>query len=53
MTNPTILTVDDDPLALAAITRDLASRYGGDYHRLPTGRHRAQGPPPRPAATLE
>jgi thioredoxin reductase (NADPH) len=31
MTNPTILTVDDDPLALAAITRDLASRYGGDY----------------------
>ena len=31
MTKPTILTVDDDPLVSAAITRDLASRYGADY----------------------
>src|SRR3954468_15006551 len=28
---PTILTVDDDPLVSAAITRDLRSQYGGDY----------------------
>ncbi|GAA1251895.1 FAD-dependent oxidoreductase [Oryzihumus leptocrescens] len=31
MTRPTILTVDDDPLVSAAISRDLRSRYGGDY----------------------
>lgn len=31
MSKPTILTVDDDPLVSAAITRDLASRYGADY----------------------
>lgn len=28
---PTILTVDDDPMVSAAITRDLRSRYGADY----------------------
>jgi thioredoxin reductase (NADPH) len=28
---PTILTVDDDPLVSAAITRDLTGRYGQDY----------------------
>jgi thioredoxin reductase (NADPH) len=33
MTKPTILTVDDDPLVSAAITRDLASRYGTN-HRI-------------------
>ncbi|MGZ4786780.1 MAG: fused response regulator/thioredoxin-disulfide reductase, partial [Acidimicrobiales bacterium] len=31
MTKPTILTVDDDPMVSAAITRDLRSRYGADY----------------------
>jgi len=31
MTKPTILTVDDDPMVSAAITRDLRARYGADY----------------------
>ena len=31
MGKPTILTVDDDPLVSAAITRDLARQYGADY----------------------
>jgi thioredoxin reductase (NADPH) len=31
MSKPTILTVDDDPQVSAAITRDLAGRYGADY----------------------
>src|SRR3954470_8066882 len=31
MSKPTILTVDDDDLVSAAISRDLRSRYGGDY----------------------
>jgi thioredoxin reductase (NADPH) len=31
MSKPTILTVDDDPMASAAITRDLASQYSADY----------------------
>ena len=31
MSKPTILTVDDDPLVSAAITRDLRGRYGADY----------------------
>jgi len=31
MSKPTILTVDDDPMVSAAITRDLRSRYGADY----------------------
>jgi thioredoxin reductase (NADPH) len=31
MGRPTILTVDDDPLVSAAISRDLRSRYGADY----------------------
>jgi thioredoxin reductase (NADPH) len=31
MSKPTILTVDDDDLVSAAITRDLRNRYGGDY----------------------
>ena len=34
MSKPTILTVDDDPQVSAAITRDLASRYGADYRVL-------------------
>jgi thioredoxin reductase (NADPH) len=31
MTRPAILTVDDDPMVSAAITRDLRGRYGNDY----------------------
>jgi thioredoxin reductase (NADPH) len=31
MSKPTILTVDDDPMVSAAISRDLRSRYGDDY----------------------
>jgi thioredoxin reductase (NADPH) len=31
MSKPAIVTVDDDPTVSAAITRDLADRYGGDY----------------------
>ncbi len=31
MSKPTILTVDDDPMVLAAIGRDLLGRYGADY----------------------
>jgi thioredoxin reductase (NADPH) len=31
MSKPSILTVDDNPLVAAAISRDLASRYGADY----------------------
>lgn len=33
MAKPTILTVDDDPMVLAAITRDLREQYGST-HRL-------------------
>jgi len=40
MSKPTILTVDDDPTVLAAITRDIRSRYAGDYRvvRATSGR---------------
>ena len=31
MSNPTILSVDDDPLVAAAITRDLSRQYGAEY----------------------
>ncbi len=31
MTKPAILTIDDDAAVLAAITRDLRSRYADDY----------------------
>jgi len=31
MSKPTILTVDDDPMVSAAITRDLSTRYGAGY----------------------
>jgi thioredoxin reductase (NADPH) len=31
MSNPTILTVDDDPAVSAAISRDLRNRYGSEY----------------------
>ena len=31
MSKATILAVDDDPMVLRAITRDLRSRYGADY----------------------
>ncbi|HEY6811283.1 MAG TPA: FAD-dependent oxidoreductase [Propionibacteriaceae bacterium] len=40
MSKPTILTVDDDPLVSAAITRDLGNQYGADYRivRASSGR---------------
>jgi thioredoxin reductase (NADPH) len=31
MSKPSILTVDDDPMVSAAISRDLRARYGADY----------------------
>jgi thioredoxin reductase (NADPH) len=34
MTLPVILVVDDDPQVLAAIRRDLRSRYRADYRVL-------------------
>ena len=34
MTKPTLLAVDDDPQVLAAVGRDLRSRYGQDYRVL-------------------
>src|SRR3954451_23186122 len=39
MGKPTILAVDDDPMVLAAISRDLGERYGADYRivRAPSG----------------
>ena len=37
MTKPTILTVDDDPMVSAAITRDLRARYGADYRIVRAG----------------
>ena len=36
MSKPTILTVDDDPMVSAAITRDLSQRYGSDYRIVRT-----------------
>jgi thioredoxin reductase (NADPH) len=40
MSKPTIMTVDDDPQVLAAITRDLVNQYGADYRiiRASSGR---------------
>jgi thioredoxin reductase (NADPH) len=40
MSKPAILTVDDDPLVSAAITRDLGNQYGADYRiiRASSGR---------------
>ncbi|MDQ4037043.1 MAG: FAD-dependent oxidoreductase [Actinomycetota bacterium] len=40
MSKPAILTVDDDPMVSAAISRDLRSRYGADYRivRATSGR---------------
>jgi thioredoxin reductase (NADPH) len=35
MARATILTVDDDPMVLRAITRDLRARYGADYRVVP------------------
>jgi thioredoxin reductase (NADPH) len=39
MSRATILAVDDDPMVLRAITRDLRTRYGSDYRivRAPSG----------------
>ena len=37
MTKPTILTVDDDPMVLQAITRDLRAGYGSDYRVVQVG----------------
>jgi thioredoxin reductase (NADPH) len=35
LTNPTIVTVDDDPQVSAAITRDLARQFGDRYRVVP------------------
>ncbi len=35
MSKPVILTVDDDAMVSAAISRDLQVRYGGDYRVVP------------------
>ncbi len=35
--NPAIVAVDDDPQVLAAVSRDLRSRYGGDYRVVRAG----------------
>src|SRR4051794_17998033 len=35
MSRPTILTVDDDPVVLAAVVRDLRVRYGAGYRVAP------------------
>ncbi len=37
MTKPTILTVDDDAMVSAAITRDLRLQYGSDYRVVQVG----------------
>jgi thioredoxin reductase (NADPH) len=37
MPKPAILTVDDEPLVLSAIERDLRARYGKDYRVLSAG----------------
>lgn len=37
MTKPVILTVDDDPVVLAAIERDLRQQYRADYRVLKAG----------------
>jgi thioredoxin reductase (NADPH) len=37
MARPAIITVDDDPMVSAAITRDLRGRYGADYRVVRTG----------------
>ena len=43
MTKPTILTVDDDPLVSAAITRDLVNHYGIDYRVIRSRGSRGAG----------
>ena len=35
MNKPVILTVDDDPVVLKAIDRDLRKRYGKDFRIIP------------------
>ena len=35
MTKPVILTIDDDPMVLSAIDRDLRKKYGPDYRIVP------------------
>lgn len=35
MNKPIILTVDDDPVVLKAVDRDLRKRYGKDYRIVP------------------
>ncbi|MGH3425915.1 MAG: fused response regulator/thioredoxin-disulfide reductase, partial [Nocardioidaceae bacterium] len=37
MSKPTILTVDDDAMVSAAISRDLRSRYGAGYRIVRAG----------------
>ncbi len=45
MTKPTIVTVDDDPMVSAALTRDLRARYASAYS-VRRGRLRRRGPRP-------
>ena len=47
MSEPTILTVDDDDTVSQAITRDLRSRYGADYRIVRTTRRRGTRGPRR------
>ena len=35
MTKPVILTIDDDPMVLSAVDRDLRKKYGPDYRIVP------------------
>jgi len=36
VTKPLILTVDDDPMVLNAVERDLRKKYGQDYRLMKT-----------------
>jgi thioredoxin reductase (NADPH) len=35
MTKPVIMTIDDDPMVLSAVDRDLRKKYGADYRIVP------------------
>ena len=41
MPKPVIFTIDDDPLVLNSVERDLRAHYGGDYRILPINQGRA------------
>ena len=46
MNKPVILVVDDDPQVLAAVRRDLRSRYREHYTVMSAARARRRSPPP-------